>query len=1064
MDLKGIDAWKSEFFRLSVLDGLIRLLFGAAALAILILWADHLFSLPQFERWLLFAAYWGALAAGIHIWLLVPWLTFDWGKILDAAAHEFPQLKDYLRPAWELSRGNQDRYTSERLKQAHRERTEALLDDLPKRPVFPLRLSAAAGRLGALALLAALTLPWLKASPSWERVAAPWRDMPLEKFLRVSPGDAVLDWGKAAAITVAWTEPSVVARDRRELKLWLKGPGGWASARWDNNSGSMAGFTVSQLTSALPYYVSWRDLRSRTYSLTPAALPQLDSITATLHGPNPVAIPLNSVEPLSLRSGLWVTFKGRPNQPLAQALLRVMPAASPISAIPLKALPSGDYEAGLLVREDAGLRFELQSADGRRDPSPVLYALRALADQPPVIELLSPVIALQASPADTIPIIYRARDDAGLSRLTLLLRSRAGEREIPLQRFTGRLEFLGDHPLELAALGHGKIEFRLKAYDNAASAQSGVSQKGSIEIVDFESAHAQMENLWRKTQDRLKSLGDKQERARSLSAAQKSQELEAEQAGLAEAWKESVGLLSELSSSMERDVYANPGLSQQARELAEDLEQSRRRGLPSALASGSAGDFKEAEKMHAGLSSQVKKAARLLDEGRRLQDLQDFYTQASRMSQNADAMQSALDAMANKEGGKASSPGAMGKLSSALSRLQQQMQSLQKAIEALPQVDAQSAEAMARKTYTLALDAARQSADALSRALSQGDLAQALRQADQLSQELAQIQKALAQAAAGEEASGMARQAAERMEKAQALWSEVVGDQSQALEKTQKLGERHLGRKLQAQKELLAELSREQGVLIDTAASRGPWFPGNALAEMRAVKAEFDARQVRDSDKWLRSISASLRFLGAIQPSEASGYEWFALGEDKIRGKLEQGPAVMDETPGEESAAAARGQGDIRRKTGRLQGVLESIAAQLAPLPRAILQKVEGAQGEQAEAERALQKGDSSRARTHQENTLSLLNQGNREMSQLAGGQKNIQAALGRPFGRRATGVRTMGSGGMYGTQIGLVELPSAKDYLPPKEIRQELEKSLQENRPGSYDGIIKEYFKRIAQ
>jgi hypothetical protein len=44
------------------------------------------------------------------------------------------------------------------------------------------------------------------------------------------------------------------------------------------------------------------------------------------------------------------------------------------------------------------------------------------------------------------------------------------------------------------------------------------------------------------------------------------------------------------------------------------------------------------------------------------------------------------------------------------------------------------------------------------------------------------------------------------------------------------------------------------------------------------------------------------------------------------------------------------------------------------------------------------------------------------------------------------------------------VPLPSAQDYRPAPEIRKELEKSLREPRPANFDGVIKEYFKRIAQ
>ena len=63
-----------------------------------------------------------------------------------------------------------------------------------------------------------------------------------------------------------------------------------------------------------------------------------------------------------------------------------------------------------------------------------------------------------------------------------------------------------------------------------------------------------------------------------------------------------------------------------------------------------------------------------------------------------------------------------------------------------------------------------------------------------------------------------------------------------------------------------------------------------------------------------------------------------------------------------------------------------------------------------------------------------------------------------------AVWVRSTSGGGSLGARVESVPLPKVKDYLPPKELREELERSLREKRPASYDEVIKEYFKRISQ
>ena len=80
-----------------------------------------------------------------------------------------------------------------------------------------------------------------------------------------------------------------------------------------------------------------------------------------------------------------------------------------------------------------------------------------------------------------------------------------------------------------------------------------------------------------------------------------------------------------------------------------------------------------------------------------------------------------------------------------------------------------------------------------------------------------------------------------------------------------------------------------------------------------------------------------------------------------------------------------------------------------------------------------------------------------------AAAQKSIEMQMDEGFSRPASGVRS-GPGGKMGARLEFVPMPTAKDYQPPKEIREELERSLREKRPAAYDGIIKDYFKRISQ
>ncbi|MBI4377216.1 MAG: hypothetical protein HY549_12300 [Elusimicrobia bacterium] len=1067
MGFELIDRWRAQFLgRAWARGGLKVLAVWACSLAVL-LCVDHGWSLPQWARWLGAAVWFCGAGASIEAWLIRPWKRFDWRAVFNEAERRYPELAPSLRSGWELSRGAGDANTSESLRREHCRRVAASLSELPARSLFPISWRELGPATPAALALAGLTLFVLRGSSSWERVLSPWRDQPLERFVEIKPADASSDWGGGVVISARWPSSSPVARHREELKLWIKGADGWRVVRWDAMVGQTAQFSASELTSPLLYRMSWRDLRSRSYAVTPVLPPQLESLRYKVHGPNPSSGLLSAAEPLSVMEGSFVTVGGRPNQPLSRALLRLAPGGtgaevswSSIVAVALKQASSGDYEASFSVQGDALLRFELEAADGRRDPEPAVYAINVREDRPPSVELLSPIVPLQAGPSETIPIAFSAKDDAGLSRVSLTLRpANSASRELPIQQLSGRTEFLGDYPLALSGLPQGKLEFWVTAYDNASPSQPGHSRKGSIEIVDFESLHAESARRWTSVEERLKALESRHQRIQAGLRDRNKAGVEPHLQGLAQAWQEAAQGMTELAQTLEQDVYSNPGLAEQAKGLSEDMARAAQAEVQETVNASRAGQWERAGPLNEGLRRRAERASRLLAQGRRTQELQDQLSQAHRMREAGESLAAELDSARRQ--GRPPSGQAMDKLKASLDKIQKQLEALRKSMEALPKASPESVDP--NKMVSMPLESARRNADRLARAMSAGDMEEAARAARELSEDLEQMQKAMGQFAMQGGPSAAQRQAAAQLEKVEKLWSEVVEEQGRSLERSQRLEEKTLSRRISKQRQLLAELARRQGVLVSSAAARS-YFPAQALAEMRAVKAEFDARQINQSMSLLRSISSGLRGPTSAADPRGAGLDYFAAEEDKICEELEAASTQERGSPDQETREAAQAQAGVRQKTSSLGRELGALADMMGGPPGPAVENVDKAQAEQQGAEQALGRGEVSPAARHQESALSLLSQGRQEMSQWMAKQRQIAGAIGQGLGRFPSAIRSLGPGAGFGAQLGFVPLPSAKDYLPPKELREELEKSLQEKRPAAYEKVIKEYFKRIAQ
>lgn len=1048
---KRVIGWKEQFLLRDLLEAGSRLIAVAVLAAAALLWIDRALILTAVARGALLAISAVGLSAAVGRSASVL-RRFDWGRFFTELAVELPPLRHHIRAAWEL-RNEAPEGVSAELIEAHCRQTSVLVMSLPEQAVFPWKPSSLVRKCALGALLAASTFPFFTAD-AWRRVFIPWSEVPLESVLEMMPGDLAADWGSSVELRARWRTAAGVTGGE-DLRLELRESGPWKVREWDKMMRDGGSWTIAELKAPLEYRARLRDRTTRTFRLIPRPAPELTDVTArivTLAGRAEQA--LVPEVPLAALRGSWVSVSGKPNGPMAKAALKL---SYQTAELPLNTLPSGELQAGFQAVEDGNFHFLLETPDGRRDDSPLSYSLKVVADKPPEIEILSPLGSLQASPRDVLSVAYSARDDAGLRGTSLLIRA-PGVTEVrrPLEVFADRRkEHIGDFSWDLSGLPLGvALELRLKAEDSARVPQTALSAPLMVELVDFESAHAAMERLWVKS---LKSLGELAAREEALEGqlAQGGVEgLEDLLSSLPEDWRRTAGELSELSQSMEKDVYANPGIERQTRALASELSALGQKPLSAANAEARAGRWEEARQRHGKLSRELRKAERLMREQMELQAYQDFHSQTARLSQAGAEIESALDKMASAKPGSKPSPEDSARLAGALDRLQRQMSELARAVASLPPPSG-NAQEKSRKTVTVPMGEAQEVADMLAKAIAEGDYAFAAKLANALSERLAAVQKSLGEAARAA-ASPQESPDSARLEAAKNLWEETLADQARDAELTQALEQQKLGDLLEEQKKLLASLAAEQAALISSAAVAGPrGFPAEALSDMRRVHQELTSRRLRDSLGLLKTISARLR--GSWEP--------FALAEDRIRSSLESFPQTPAQgKPDAQSQAAAKSQSRTRKKAGDLQTALEAISQDVATLPPGTLERLESARTQQGMAEEALSRGETASALKHQEEALTLLESGMGDMSQAVSGQQGVEQGMGEPFGRQPGSVRSMSGSGSMGMQTGPVPVPSAKDYRPPFELREELERSLREKRPAAYDRVIKEYFKRVAQ
>jgi hypothetical protein len=1013
--------------------------FGAAALL------DRFAALPRGAR-LAGLVLWAAWQA----WVLVsralgPWRRFGWPEVFAEAARAWPASGPLLGSAWALRGGPAAPGTSEELRVEHLARADILAAALPDDALFDWSPSRTARRLAAAAVvLLAANAAWGDRS-SWTRVLAPWRDSALDALVEVSPGDARLEWGGPARVA-ARPAPGADAAGIRAGALILEtrgADGSWRPLPWTESREGEDAWKTEALSAPLDYRVRWRDLTGRAFRLTPVSPPRWSRATAVVRDARgEKRFVLGEEAAVRARRGDWVGIEAEPEEALASASLRVSGAA------PSPLRPEGaNWRGGFTAESDATLSFDLTAADGRRDPSPPVYALTVAADAPPTAELLSPQVPLVASPQDAITATWAARDDGAVTRAALVVLAGGRERSYPLPvPSPPRAEALGDYAWALGGFAPGtRAEFWIQAWDDASPPQTGRSERGIVEIVDAEADHAAALASRDAAAAAVDAAAAAAEEARDAAKAGDLAASSEKTRSLKRDWSAAAKSLEAWAKRSSEDPRGDPGLAEEAQRASEEFKAAGDEGLPAAEKALAARDGEAAAREHGALAQQARGVSKSMREGAKAQETQDFADKLARDGETGDKMAAEAGRLAARGKDGTVSEAELQKLEDALAEVEKNLEQLRKAVASLPELTPEQA---GGKTQDLPLDDARQAAGELRRALESGDVAGAAKAAKRLAERLKALSKTLDEAGrrAASEHGRRESQAASAVQKA---WSAATEAQTRAVEAARGVETARQAETLRAQRELMSRVSQDfDRELSSRAASSAARVPGvdEILLEARRRLASGDA-----------AGAAKLMTLAASRP-DAAGTPG-ALGA--LAERLQKGPAA----PGPDAAGAggaAASQAAALERARALSGQVREATGSLGYLSGRVARRVDDAISEEDAGRAALVRGDSGEGLKRAEAALAILQEGGQDAASASSSASGASSSMG---GGAPGGVSIRSAPrGSAGASTARVRLPTADEYRPPRELREELQRSLQEPRPAAADPSIKEYFKRLAR
>ena len=1041
-------AWRAERRKAMILEtaalsaGGAVSFFGAAALL------DRFVALPRGARLTGLAA-WAVWQAWVLVARLAgPWRRFDWPQVFAAAAREWPSSGPLLASAWALRAGPASAGTSEELRAEHLARADRAAADLPAGGLFAWTPSRGTRRLAVAAAAAlAANAAWGERA-SWARVLSPWRDAALDGWVDVAPGDARLDWGAPALVRVKPTASAAVAGVRAgALVLETRGAdGAWRALSWTDAKDGEDDWKTEALTAPIEYRVRWRDLLGRAFRLEPVAPPRWSRATALVRDSRgEKSFVLGEEAAVRARRGDWVELAGESEAPLSAASLRLSGAA------PSAMRRDGNvWKGGFTAESDATLSFDLIATDGRRDPLPPAYALTVAADAPPTAELLSPQVPLVASPQDKVLVTWAARDDSAVTRAALVVRTDGRERVLPLDvPSPPRAEALGDYSWELSAFAPGtRAEFWIEAWDDASPPQVGRSEKGSVEIVDAEADHAAALAARDAADAAVESAAARAEAARDAAKRGDLAASTEQTQGLRRDWSAARKALEDWAKRSASDPRGDPGLAEEAQRASEEFARAGEEGVPAAEKALAAKDADGAAREQGALAEQARGVQQSMRESAKVQAEQDFADKMQRSGESGDRMAEAAGKLAARGKDGTVTPAELEKLENALAEVEKNLETLRKAVQALPEI---SPEQASGQTQELPLDAARQAAGELRRALESGDVAGAAKAAKRLAERLKTLAKTLDEASR-RAAAAHGRQGSEAASRVQQAWREAEEAQTRAAEAARKVETARQEVTLRSQRELLSKVSEDFDRVLSSRAASG----AAPTLDVDGVLQEA-RRRLQGGDA---SSASQLMNIAASRPSAGA----FSSALSELASRLQQGPGAPAPDAAAASGAAASQSAALERARA-LSGEVKTATRSLGYLSGRVARRVDDAISEEDASRAALGRGESGEGLKHAEAALAILQEGGQDADSASSAAGGAASSMG--VGGGAPGGGMMGRAaprGTSGSSMARVRLPSADEYRPPRELREELERSLQEPRPAADDSAIKEYFKRLAR
>jgi len=1002
-----------------------------------------------------------------------------------AAEGRVPRLRsDDLKIAFELAQSPDRPGTSAELVQQYLVRMTEGLRNSSLMWCFPgWRWKAGISFLIGSLIIAAAAGAMLPTDALWgQRLIFPFVSSDWEKYLKIEPGNAEVPAGESFDIKITLKAPSA-----SKPVLYLRVQGKWESFEPAQETAGTRVYRLKGILEPLQYRVRWNDEWSRKFTMLPIIPLRLETLKISIKPPDYVRKPsLSQSSPeISGLPGSEVTLEATASGDIRSARIsfsdgRVRPAD--------QVMNSRQASFHFLLDKSVSYSIQWEQAPGVWAGPPEKYPIRVIEDQPPTVTLLSPDQDLTVGEREKIPLTFSAKDDFGVAQVDLVWRvsdKRKGRRRIrvfdppadsALETFSWNLGAERFQPGDV-------IIYQIEAFDGnrVTGPGSAMTPSRQIEIASFEKEHQKIEaalDEWRSqalnllaqvntVQGKVKS--DKPDWSTSSAQftedSQSSKNLEAS--------------LKRILGMMENDPMADYKVWTEHKAMAQNLSALNQGTFPETQAALETQNQAAANSGLQEISAELERMTALSDELKKEQRARDLTEEGNDLERVGEELADQLSKASEAD------PKLMSEIKSLVSQAEQFLQQMAQSLRDMPQElpeDFVNQQALKEMNFGQAQDLLKE----INEDLKNGRFKDALQKAQAFLRMAKAMSQKLGKAHDSFEKDKSVSDLEKKIEESEQQLEQIAERQRTVLARTQKLDSKRLEKLMSAEKDLLAALAKRQRAVLQSAqdllsrsARPDPRIEealGFEMPAMEAVGSEFEAKRIEHSLEWLtvidlrfRSVEAELAKstvpVAGLAPFKAMGAE-----ERSILSELKEPPQENLSRSSEDAAAFGdlqKSQDELAHDTDRLRQQIQTLSRRTASLGVSLSQSLSKAGADMGKASGELGGYRSQPAEQFEESALAHLHEADQGL-QGAQGEISDMAAEEQGFGGGGQGgvriIRRGASGGRSSFNLNRVKIPTSEDYRPPKEFREELLESLKEKYPKTYEKIIQDYYKRLAE